>query len=152
MNMMTFRKIWRRVTSTRGRRALEAEIARMQADVAQHEAEIARLRGENRALLNSILGIAGIPPVFTSSAEVPRSHPSPQSGPAAPATGPVSPGNPERVAASIEHSDPGIPSRSVARERSKNLAQVAAPVRKRSWQQINRTLELEAARKKPSEA
>ena len=151
MNMTTFREIWQRVRSTRGKRALESEIARMQADAAHKDAEIARVRGENRALLNSILGIAGIPPVFTSSAEAPRSHPSPQPGPAAPATGPVSPDNPDRVAAPTEPSEPGIPSHFLVRDRSKNLAQIAAPVRRRSWQQINRTLELEAARKKPNE-
>ena len=30
------------------------------------EAEVARLRAENRALLNSILGIAGVPPIVVA--------------------------------------------------------------------------------------
>jgi hypothetical protein len=42
-------EIWRKVTATRYTRALEAEVA--------------RLRAENRAMLNSILGIAGVPPI-----------------------------------------------------------------------------------------
>ena len=31
------------------------------------EAEVQRLREENRALMNSILGVAGIPPILTSA-------------------------------------------------------------------------------------
>lgn len=34
------------------------------------EAEVARLREENRALLNSVLGVAGVPPI-----EAPSAHP-----------------------------------------------------------------------------
>src|ERR1700691_4484871 len=46
---MNLHYIWRRITATRYTRALEADVA--------------RLRAENRALLNSILGIAGVPPI-----------------------------------------------------------------------------------------
>src|SRR6202451_259789 len=46
---MELHPLWRRITATRYTRALEAEVA--------------RLRAENRALLNSILGIAGVPPI-----------------------------------------------------------------------------------------
>jgi hypothetical protein len=53
---MNFGQIWRRITSSRNVRALESELAQLRV-------EIARLRAENRALLNSILGIAGIPPI-----------------------------------------------------------------------------------------
>lgn len=88
-------KIWRRVTSTRYSRALEVELLRERAEavrlreeverarrqaaqlrgelaretgeVARHVAEIHRLRAENRALLNSILGIAGVPPINVSA-------------------------------------------------------------------------------------
>jgi hypothetical protein len=135
-----FRKLLgmtQRVTVTRYARALESELAQLRADCA-------RLRSENRALLNSILGIAGIPPVLTSSAELPRSQPSPQAGSNAPAS-----------TASAEEGRPlGTPvtepvSPFVDRARGKTLAQISAPVRRRSWQQINRTLEFEAARKKP---
>src|SRR2546428_12993297 len=44
-------------------RALEAQVAR-------ERAEIERLRAENRALLNSLLGTAGVPPI-----EAPPAHP-----------------------------------------------------------------------------
>ncbi|MGB9403197.1 MAG: hypothetical protein WCA98_06650, partial [Candidatus Acidiferrales bacterium] len=46
---MDFRQIWQTFTSTRYTRSLEDEII--------------RLRAENRALVNSIIGIAGIPPL-----------------------------------------------------------------------------------------
>lgn len=136
---MKLHEIWRRVTFTRCKRALESEIARLNAEAVRASADVARLRAENRALLNSILGIAGIPPVTTNSAELPRSHPSSQTGPDAPAAGPALP------SADVP------PSERAAVTRGKNLAQIAGPVRRRSWQQINRTLELEAARKKPAE-
>ena len=57
---MTFiRSLWQRFTSTRYARALEAAARTERA--LNHE--IVLLRAENRALLNSILGIAGIPPI-----------------------------------------------------------------------------------------
>ena len=56
MNISTF---WRRITTARRTLALEAA-ARMECELKE---EIARLRAENRALLNSILGIAGVPPI-----------------------------------------------------------------------------------------
>lgn len=120
-------------SKTRYSRALDAELERARA-------ENARLQQENRALLNSILGIAGIPPIPVDaatpiSAELPRSVPSPQPGPQAPAQGPVSPFSATEV--------PGITAA------SRDLARIAAPLRRRSWHQINRALEFEAARKKP---
>lgn len=45
----TLRKLWRTLTTTRYTRLLEEEVA--------------RLRAENRAMMNSLLGTAGIPPV-----------------------------------------------------------------------------------------
>jgi hypothetical protein len=76
--MTILSQILRRITTTPHSRALESEVARQSAEVTQQRAEndqqraliasqqneIARLRAENRALLNSILGIAGIPPVL----------------------------------------------------------------------------------------
>jgi len=44
-------------------RLLEAELGR-------ERAEVERLRAENRALLNSVLGTAGVPPI-----EAPAAHP-----------------------------------------------------------------------------
>ena len=94
---MTLREFWRRITSTRYTRALEAkhlemrgeigrhyrelargqaalmreraETTRQRAEVARQRAENLRLRAENRALLNSILGIAGIPPILVAAPE-----------------------------------------------------------------------------------
>lgn len=144
--------------STRYKRELESELARLHAEASRASAEIARLRDENRALLNSILGIAGIPPVSVSSPEVPRSHPSPQSGPEAPATN--TPADTTRPQGNSGNSGPASPSfrftgakasaNNLGAARVNNLSQIA-PVRRRSWPQINRALEIEAARKKPSE-
>ena len=66
------------------------------------ECEVARLRAENRALVNSLLGTAGVPP--------------------------------------LEISDAG--------KGTDGSARVALPaVRRRSWQQVGRILEIEAARR-----
>ena len=69
----------RRAFSTRYVRMVEdelarsrEEVARERADVGRERAEIARLRLENRALLYSLLGTAGVPPV-----EEPRPAPQP---------------------------------------------------------------------------
>jgi hypothetical protein len=141
---------------TRRTRELEAALAHERDERVRLCAENARLRDENRALLNSILGIAGIPPVSvathdasvlgtTSSAEDLRTNPSPQSGPGAPASGPVSPSTDTNAQAAAHPQRRTQANAATARE--KNMAQVA-PMRRRSWQQINRTLEFEAARKK----
>jgi hypothetical protein len=141
---------------TRYTRELESAITHERDECVRLRAENARLREENRALLNSILGIAGIPPVSVvtqdarvletmSSAETPRNYPSPQSGPEAPALGPVSPSTDAN--AQVAKRSQQRPHTNAATVRGKNMAQVA-PMRRRSWQQINRTLEFEAARKK----
>src|SRR5690242_8510054 len=79
------------------------------------ELEITRLRLENRALMNSILGIAGVPPVVT----------------------PVAP-----------YGDDQAPPGNARNNSPKNVHQAALPLRKRSWQQVHKTWELESARKK----
>lgn len=94
------KELWKWVTTSRYVRALEGEVE--------------RLRAENRALMNSILGIAGIPPVIAA-------------------------GNSAAPAASD--------SKAASNGKAANTAG-AAPVRKRSWQQVNRALEIEAAKKK----
>lgn len=76
------------------------------------EAEVERLRAENRALMNSILGIAGVPPVTAQ-------------------------GEPTAAVSSPAKTNGQSPSTAAA-----------VPVRKRSWQQVNRALEIEAAKKK----
>jgi hypothetical protein len=112
---MSIREFWRRITSTRYTRRLETEVA--------------LLRAENRALLNSILGIAGIPPI-------PMSEPDPL------------------LTGSGDSAISQQPASSLARNPRLGagaLSNVAAPMRRRSWQQINRALEFESARKKSQE-
>jgi hypothetical protein len=84
---MNLAEIWRRLTTTRRARTLEADLARERAanaeqgiEVARQGAEIIRLRAENRALLNSILGIAGIPPLPATEADLAAVQSSPYSG------------------------------------------------------------------------
>lgn len=146
------RLFWRRITRTRYARALETDLARAYS-------ENSRLRDENRALLNSILGIAGIPPVYTNSAEQPRSSPSPRAGSDAPApTTPADTDYPLRTPVTEPVSPPvanlaaagALPVRALA-ERGKNSAQLA-PLRRRSWHQVNRALEFKAALKRPQES
>jgi hypothetical protein len=94
------RDLWREFVTSKYVKALEAEVE--------------RLRAENRALMNSILGIAGVPPIVTgdSGAAQPDSSAAKADGAAAKASGAA-----------------------------------AGPIRRRSWQQVNRALEIEAARK-----
>jgi hypothetical protein len=124
---MNIREIWRRIAPTRYVRVLEQEGARLRA-------EIDRLRAENRALLNSILGIAGVPPipadVATSCAAPPlTTHPIARPGLEAPPSG------------------PGASSRRHLLRTANGEVRVTAPLRRRSWQQINRMLEFESGRK-----
>ena len=104
------REFWAKLTSRRYEKTLEAEVA--------------RLRAENRALLNSILGIAGVPPI------------------------PV-PIESERgsMAHSGEGNDLQRALRRPALKQSPPGIQAAAPMRRRTWQQINRALEFESAKK-----
>ncbi len=81
---MSWATIWHRLTTSRYTRALEEEVA--------------RLRAENRALVNSLLGTAGVPPLH------------------------------------VDGSQPAVDRKPIP------------PVRRRSWQQIGRMLEIEEAR------
>ncbi len=170
-------EIWRRITSTRHSRALESEVARQRAEVTRQRAEndqqraaiasqqneIARLRAENRALLNSILGIAGIPPVvpempLPSSVSLPTKCHSESA--AADAESRSTPPHPSSTVA--EKNSPGtqsprndippnpLPEASSLRSSpsSPPRRHVATPLRRRSWHQIMRTLELESGKKK----
>jgi hypothetical protein len=112
--MNSLQKFWQRITSTRYTHALETEVA--------------RLRAENRALLNSILGIAGVPPlpVFVAPSVVDSAPPVE----AAPIVG-----------------EPAMPATQAGAKQSAN---VPVPMRRRSWHQINRMLEFESAKKKDS--
>jgi hypothetical protein len=143
-NRMHIRTIWRRLTTTRHARTLEAELAlertvitrldaviaqqgveidQQVAGISQQGIEISRLRAENRALLNSILGIAGVPPVSASLDDLAAT----QSQNATPPS----------VARTANHSGP----------RANSTPHVAAPTRRRSWPQIHRRLEFESAQK-----
>jgi hypothetical protein len=123
MSVTLLAKAWRRITSTRYTRALEAEVA--------------RLRAENRALLNSILGIAGVPPIT-----VPDSV-SIGNGP------PALPGRPSRIQGEVS---PNTQTRAAGLANGKTHGpNTVAAMRRRSWHQIYRMLEIDSARKKPQE-
>lgn len=116
--MWNARELWKRFTSTRNTRALEREAERARA-------ENLRLRAENRALLNSILGIAGLQPI---PVEAPEAECESSSVPA----------------------DARAQSQPQIRRRTEKLRKVA-PMRRRSWHQVHRRLELQSARKKADE-
>lgn len=119
------RKIWNRIAKRKYTRALEAEVA--------------RLRGENRALLNSILGIAGIPPIVVSSLDPVGDS----TVDAASKEAGAAPAVQQRSAGSSGYG--GRANGSALRKRP-----IGGPtaVRHRSWQQVNRTLEFDAMRKR----
>ena len=121
---MNIRTIWRRITATRYTQALEADVA--------------RLRAENRALLNSILGIAGVPPITVLSDSVSIG---------------AQPGATElRDAAPASATQPtGRVKKNTASGNARDVNAVT-PMRRRSWHQIYRMLEIDSARKKPQEA
>ena len=163
--MQAVREIWRRITKSRYARALEGEVSRQRA-------EIDRLRAENRALLNSILGIAGIPPIPAAMpAESFVAHASQSMPEGAHMQSPPRPDKPESSAPSSGaptdarfESQPQAPGRAAlgahgrfprgpfpSSPSPRRSSQAALPLRRRSWQQINRMLELESAKKKPQE-
>lgn len=143
---MSLHEIWRRATTSRYTRALEAGVERRDLELARERAEILRLRAENRALLNSILGIAGIPPVIAGEEEWAAAVHEPFL--VSSANAPRQPG----AAPAASSVNTAAPNQGVAREVSRKQrapgAHLAAPLRKRSWQQINRALEFASAQKK----
>ena len=142
---MNISEIWRRITSTRQTRALESELAHARA-------EIVRFRAENRALLNSILGIAGMPPIPPTTFTAPP----PAAGHSESPT-PYSGGDEFLSTPTASSPQTAAPSDSLSRQSetrndshlspSSPAMRVAAPIRRRSWHQINRMLELESAKK-----
>lgn len=170
---MNLAQIWRRITSTRRTRALESEIARARG-------EILLLRAENRALLNSILGMAGMPPISVGlpgstisrgllakasgalsfrrpgSTDTLFTPPSPAAGHSVSPT-PYSGGDeslstptsssPQTAAPSDLSSRQSVTRNDSSLSLSSPGMRVAAPIRRRSWHQINRMLELESAKK-----
>ena len=94
------------------------------------EAEISRLRAENRALVNSILSVAGLPPLRLE-AEINREH------------------HRDEIAAKFNPSAQPHPTNCGSPESTAPRAGIVLPAnphRRRSWQQINRILEIEEAR------
>ena len=134
---MKLREMWGRLVATKYTRALEREVA--------------RLRAENRALLNSILGIAGVPPIVVSADDI-----------AAPRTAESVAENAARVRGTALETESGAEKRGAGRSATglgvKQVGQhasagpgmksVATPMRRRSWHQVYRMLEIDAARKK----
>jgi hypothetical protein len=104
------------------------------------EAEVARLRAENRALLNSILGIAGVPPIRVEAAESAGIEREAREGQAASGSGPEGQGvaRPQGIRRGHGRQAPS--------------SSVGVPFRRRSWYQINRALEIDAARKNAGDA
>ena len=177
---MPLREMWERITAPQHTRALEAS-AHMECALRE---EIARLRAENRALLNSILGIAGVPPLpvdrgafvepqlyperdrdglvgaqsavadalaASSFASAPRAVILSEAKNLSSHSG-GTPGEILRADTSGPQDDErcnGRPPRRTAPRQSHSAAMkaVAVPMRRRSWQQINRMLEFESARK-----
>jgi hypothetical protein len=126
---MNIQTIWRRITATRYTRALEADVA--------------RLRAENRALLNSILGIAGVPPITVLPDSVSIGSQDARSLHLESGGG----------SASASATQPRLPSAKMNATNGKTQgANMITPMRKRSWHQIYRMLEIDSARKKPQEA
>jgi hypothetical protein len=120
---MNLRELWQRITATRYTRALEAEVV--------------RLRAENRALLNSILGIAGVPPITVPDSVAIGNGP------------PGVSGRPSRILGEASP-DTQTPATELANAKARGPNTVA-PMRRRSWHQIYRMLEIDSARKKPGD-
>jgi hypothetical protein len=121
---MSMRQFWNRIVATRYTRSLEAEVR--------------RLRAENRALLNSILGIAGIPPIVVTSegfGENLASRPQVTDG--------------KEIAGQLVGGTASF--RTKPRSggaQTREVASAPPPVRHRSWQQVNRMLEFDSVRKR----
>ena len=105
------------------------------------EEEIARLRAENRALVNSILGVAEIPPMHAAAVAQDAKNGFVGSG--------FSPNH--RAANGTAEAGLAPPGRPKGRPYKEAMANSemnpqAAPLRRRSWQQIGRALEIEDQR------
>ena len=59
-------------------RLLEEEVTQQRAEIARERSEAERLRSENRALLNSLLGTAGFPPLDFPEAPQPSAFNGPR--------------------------------------------------------------------------
>jgi hypothetical protein len=134
---MTLRELWGRLFRANYTNALERDVA--------------RLRAENRALLNSILGIAGVPPIVVGADDAVASA-AVGFGAEKTALGAVpgievasGAGKSARVESASAMGVSEIGKRSPV---ERGMKSVAAPMRRRPWHQIYRVLEIDAARKK----
>jgi hypothetical protein len=136
---MTLRELWGRLFRANYTSALERDVA--------------RLRAENRALLNSILGIAGLPPIVVA-ADNPEVLATVSGGVAKAAPGVRAGLEIESGAGSSATAEVASVANASAMRRpvpnERGLKSVATPMRRRSWHQIYRMLEIDAARKKES--
>jgi len=134
---MKLRELWGRLIRANYTKALERDVA--------------RLRAENRALLNSILGIAGVPPIVVA-ADDPAASAAVDLNANKTASGGSSPTENERdvgraiAAQSVAKAGASLNRNLASNERG--LKSVATPLRRRSWHQVYRMLEIDAARKK----
>jgi hypothetical protein len=112
---------------------------------------VVRLRAENRALLNSILGIAGVPPIVVA-ADDPAAAVAPELVGHLASSGGSSRIEAERGAGkpvALQNASSAGQSEIRKTSRAKpGMKSVATPLRRRSWHQVYRMLEIDAARKK----
>ncbi|HLW43612.1 MAG TPA: hypothetical protein VKS00_03935 [Candidatus Acidoferrales bacterium] len=99
------------------------------------EDEVARLRVENRALVNSILGVAGIPPMRMAAAANSPQYLSQLANTQSASVGETL-GSPGR----------GKPRPYECEAADSEMSAHITPLRKRTWQQIERAREIEDAR------
>lgn len=108
------------------------------------EDEVARLRAENRALINSILGVAGIPPMRSAAAMAGRSREGGFAG-----TRPASPGRRKGRPCVLETESAKVGAGEADAAAGSADAGAESPkrsVRRRTWRQIGRAMEIEDAR------
>lgn len=141
-----FRRFIERAFFTRRARELDAALSR-------ERAENVLLRAENRALLNSILGIAGIPPISLPTFTAPSPADGHSESPTHSRGGDPSLSRPTSSSHQSADQCDSSPPQSEARNDSPSRAQsTMSPIRRRrSWHQINRILELESAQTKNHE-
>lgn len=107
--------------------------------VRELENELSRLRAENRAMMNSLLGTVGVPPL-----QVPETrHDSRNTAPAAMHS---------RRALERRFVRPGADLQAEAHGEKEAEEISLPPIRRRSWQQIGRMLEIEEARRQREHA
>ncbi len=145
------REIWGRVRAAARSGYAEVRLRRDGLGPREMREEIARLRAENRALMNSILGIAGVPPVMVEDAAEAdalrlRVGEPGVAGAKEMVGAPVG-GVKARANRSAKVSG-GAGRRPAGGVNRSGVAAVPMPMRRKSWHQVNRMLEIDAARKK----